>query len=681
MSPRPKTAPVFVVGGADATPSARRVADGLRARDVSAGDVTVVDAADARDRLTDGSRRPACLIVTVPEAAETVAALGRLDAAVPLLAVTDAEGVADAFDAGATDVHTRSAGVDALASRVDRLVLEGSHAADSPRAGPADGESASGDSVDGDPPGANPARPVSSDRTGADGAHRRLEKERRLEAIHGFAHDVGDCETTDAVCWRTVEAAERILAFDVCYVGLVEDGYVVPRASTNEGGPVALDAAPVDQGVVGEALRTGESYVHGDITETETAEPAADSFASGLTVPFGDAGVFQAVSYERDDFTAADRDLAELLLSHAGEALRRIRFETELREERDRLGALFENLPEPVAACHADGGRAVVDDVNAAFERVFGYDRETVVGDDIDDFVLPEDEESITLDETYYVGNTVQTEVKRRTATGVREFRVTVIPVELGDFSAQGFVVYADQSGQKRREAELTRQNDRLAEFTSLVSHDLRNPLNVAKGHLDLAAADGDPDGDHLDTAANALDRMEALIADFLSLARQGRTVDETVAVDLADAARSAWRTVDTGEAASLDADAALPTVPADPERLRTVFENLFRNSVEHGSTCSRSETGNGVEHGDPGVTVAVAPLDGEHGFAVADDGPGIPPTDRARVFDYGFTTDREGTGFGLATVQRVVQAHGWSIDVEDRADGAEGSRFVVRFD
>ncbi|MFC6726565.1 histidine kinase dimerization/phospho-acceptor domain-containing protein, partial [Halobium palmae] len=237
-----------------------------------------------------------------------------------------------------------------------------------------------------------------------------------------------------------------------------------------------------------------------------------------------------------DRAVAEDRATAELLLSHVAEAVRRIRIETALREERDRLGALFENLPEPVAACHADGETPIVDDVNAAFERVFGYDRETVVGEDIDEFVLPDDDEGVSLDETYYVGNTLQSEVRRRTDSGVRDFLMTVIPVELGDFSAEGFVVYTDISGQKRREAELRRQNDRLAEFTSLVSHDLRNPLNVATGHLDLAATiaeDGTEVAERLDTASDALDRMEGLVADFLSLARQGRTVDDPVPVDV----------------------------------------------------------------------------------------------------------------------------------------------------
>jgi PAS domain S-box-containing protein len=554
------------------------------------------------------------------------------------------------------------------------------------------------------------ARPAGTD----DGP--RSSRARRLEAIHEFAAELPDCGTPEEICWRTVEAADRVLPFAACSVCLVEDGRVVPTASTDETGPLALDAVPADEGPVGEALERGRPVVHEGAPLVPGGDRSEDGPAgrSGLTVPAGERAVFQAVvdvdvdvgadadgpdDAPDDAATTADRELAELLVSSAREALRRVRFEAELGAERDRIVALFENLPEPVAACHANGGRPIVDDVNAAFERVFGYDRGEIVGENIDDYVLPEGETGISLDDTYYVGDTMQSEARRHTETGVRDFLVTVIPVELGEFSAEGFVVYTDITGRKRRESRLRRQNERLEEFTSLVSHDLRNPLNVAKGHLDLAReAHPEDDLDHISTAAGALDRMEGLIVDFLSLARQGRTVDGTETVDLDEAARKAWETVDTGPAATLVVEDGLGTVPADGERLRTVFENLFRNSVEHGSTDGRpdvdadAEQGDATEHddedaerGDAGVRVTVGPLpDGGEGsgagFYVADDGPGIPDPERDEVFEYGYSTERDGTGFGLATVQRVVEAHGWSVAVGgDDAPGPGGAAFLIR--
>ncbi len=212
----------------------------------------------------------------------------------------------------------------------------------------------------------------------------------------------------------------------------------------------------------------------------------------------------------------------------------------------------------------------------------------------------------------------------------------------------------------QRRTAELERQNDRLERFASVVSHDLRNPLSVASGNVQLATAaldDDDPDAarERLDAVASAHDRMDRLIADLLELSRQGETVGspETVAVEAV--AKRAWEHVDVG-AADLRI-AAAPTIRADPDRLQQLLENLFRNSLDHGD-------------GDVTVTVDAIP----DGFAVADDGPGIDIEDRESVFEFGYTTDEEGTGLGLAIVREIAHAHGWEVALTAADDG--GARF-----
>jgi signal transduction histidine kinase len=88
-------------------------------------------------------------------------------------------------------------------------------------------------------------------------------------------------------------------------------------------------------------------------------------------------------------------------------------------------------------------------------------------------------------------------------------------------------------------------------------------------------------------------------------------------------------------------------------------LENLFRNSVDHG----------GVD-----VTITVGALDGGDGFYVADDGEGIPEAEREKVFDTGYTTTSDGTGFGLNIVAEIAEAHGWAVEAVEAADG--GARF-----
>ncbi|AKU06663.1 receiver/sensor box histidine kinase [Haloferax gibbonsii] len=238
------------------------------------------------------------------------------------------------------------------------------------------------------------------------------------------------------------------------------------------------------------------------------------------------------------------------------------------------------------------------------------------------------------------------------------------------------------------REAELAAANERLDEFVSVVAHDLRNPLSVAKGYLEIAADTGDPE--HFEKIETALERMNALISDLLTLARQGSPVTEFEAVDLRSKVTHAWSFVATEDARLEPLD--LGVVRADTGRLLQLFENLFRNAVEHGSTGSRTPSDDAVEHGSTGnqttsgdavehggaaATVTVGRLDDDAGFYVEDDGDGIPESLRERVFEHGYTTDRTGTGFGLAIVENIAEAHGWSVTLTDGTDG--GARFEFR--
>ncbi|WP_121823638.1 histidine kinase N-terminal 7TM domain-containing protein [Halostella salina] len=146
------------------------------------------------------------------------------------------------------------------------------------------------------------------------------------------------------------------------------------------------------------------------------------------------------------------------------------------------------------------------------------------------------------------------------------------------------------------RECDLARQNERLDEFADIVSHDLRNPLSVAQGYLDVARETDDETA--LAEVDEALDRMEVLVDDLLELARSGRDVTDPEPVRLADVARDAWDGIDSADAA-FEVTAQDAVVAADRSRLRQLFENLFRNAVEHGSTGPASQTRqDSVEHG-----------------------------------------------------------------------------------
>jgi PAS domain S-box-containing protein len=213
----------------------------------------------------------------------------------------------------------------------------------------------------------------------------------------------------------------------------------------------------------------------------------------------------------------------------------------------------------------------------------------------------------------------------------------------------------------RRRESDLKRQNQRLEEFASFVSHDLRNPLEASYGYLELAQTECD--SEYLDGLGEMLERMENLVEDVLALARHGQTVVDPESVELDEAVADAWATAGDDDA-SLEADDELGTIRGDRTKLGQLLSNLFANAVEHGSP-----------DGDP-VTVEVGHF--ENGFYVADDGPGIPGDERETVFDPGKTGDEDGgTGLGLAIVNQIADAHGWTVSIAESDEG--GARFEIR--
>lgn len=205
----------------------------------------------------------------------------------------------------------------------------------------------------------------------------------------------------------------------------------------------------------------------------------------------------------------------------------------------------------------------------------------------------------------------------------------------------------------QRTNDRLERQNERLESFASIVSHDLRNPLNVLVGSIELAEETGG--AEQFERCYRAIERMVALIEDLLALARSGESISALEAVPLTAVTRNSWETVDVG-----GATLATPTkveIKADRTRLQQLLENLIRNAIEHG-----------------GENVNVTVGDLPDGFYLEDDGPGIPASDREQVFESGYTTSQSGTGFGLSIVKSIADAHGWTVEIVKGSDG--GARF-----
>jgi len=300
----------------------------------------------------------------------------------------------------------------------------------------------------------------------------------------------------------------------------------------------------------------------------------------------------------------------------------------------------------------------VIQYESPSIEHIYGYDQDDLVGKQVAEYFHPDDRERVITAFRTIVTSEKEVveavEYRHRQADGTYTWVESVAssnPTPNGNY----VVNTRDISAQKERERDLRQTNEQLEEFATIVSHDLRNPLNVAEGRLQLARRDCD--SAHLDDVKIAHDRMRTLIEDLLTLSRVGRPISETGSVELAALCEACWQTVPTPDATLIiEADRHLQ---ADRHRLRQLLENLIRNAIEHA---------------ERGVTVTVGTV--EEGFYIEDDGPGIPRDERSKVFDSGHSTTRTGTGLGLSIVEQIVDAHDWRIRLTDGTRG--GARFEI---
>jgi len=367
-------------------------------------------------------------------------------------------------------------------------------------------------------------------------------------------------------------------------------------------------------------------------------------------------------------------------------------------QRRTLLEALEETFPDSVYIYDAEGRYL---DALLGWRRKSLTSREDLLGRRVED-VLPEStairlQEAIA--ETLETGELQTVEYTLGTGSETHWFEGLVTP--LPDYHGGPAVLLAahDVTDRKRYEQRLEAQHRRLERLAEVVSHDLKTPVSTAQNVVRLLRADIDDPAPEVEQSIEDMEtilgRIEQFAEHLPKLARESTEVRQPVDCDLGTVAESAWELVETGE---LDLEIVdRRTVPADPERLRQAFQNLFRNTVEHGSTSPRSQASEDtVEHGTVGVddeaptatdrmtATAHATADSAttvwvgttpDGFYVEDDGLGIGPDQDEEIFDYGMSTG-DGSGMGLAIVRTIVEAHGWEITVTDGDEG--GARFEI---
>ncbi|WP_226481818.1 PAS domain-containing sensor histidine kinase [Natrinema amylolyticum] len=615
---------------------------------------------DAVDRL---NHEPIDAVVIDARTIANVAALvDTVDAATPTFVYQETDGETGAV---LTRVNTRAADSDSeteLATTITEGIAAGTGAEmPTPIEDDADG-TAAGDGT------------VAADRELPD------DLERLVSRVRSRLIDATSPLTVERVLREELTGGDR---FAVAWIGEYDRGEraVIPWLSDPEATEWPLQR-PFGIG-------TGDHPLLERAIRTRTLQVRQCDEGDGAAVPFGERAIEQgvrsiavvplaangdlygvAVIYARDPLSEHEREAVRAVAEAASHVLETIAVRGRL-EQRERTLHRYERLVET-----AGDGMYVLDDaghimtVNDALVEMTGYSREGLLGEHASILFNREDIEAgeviiRSLLESGERTDTLEMTVETKAGETIPFEAQIAVLVPDGEFLGSVGVL-RDVTERKRQQRKLRERNERLDAFARIVSHDLRNPLGVAQGYLDLLEETGD--AKYAEKTRNGLERMESIIEDVLAIAREGEWAADTDPVDLESIAREAWDHVSTAEATLSVAETM--TIAADRSRLLRLLENCFRNSIEHGETTE---------------TVRIGPLKGDEraeatrGFFVEDDGEGLPAEIRDEIFDPSASTSTEGLGIGLWIVREVATGHGWSVVATESDTG--GARFEFEID
>jgi PAS domain S-box-containing protein len=238
----------------------------------------------------------------------------------------------------------------------------------------------------------------------------------------------------------------------------------------------------------------------------------------------------------------------------------------------------------------------------------------------------------------------------------------------------QYMAIRSDITAQKAQEERLRDQEALAAvgEFAAVVAHEVRNPLGALRNGVQLIAEELTPGSDNVQLARDIIERVDVLntvIEDLLSFARPHPMQPSAVPIqllvsDIIGSFKQDPAMTNITIACTFESDVQ---VQADPNQLRQMFLNLLLNAAQ-------------AMEGQGRIHVHVARRPNGCVVAIGDQGPGVPLELRERIFDPFFTTKRSGTGLGLPTVKRIVDAHGGQVEIECPAGGGTIMRVFLPF-
>lgn len=482
------------------------------------------------------------------------------------------------------------------------------------------------------------------------------ESKNKIEQLHKVAVQMESTQLEEEVYQLTVDAAEKILEFDMCTLDVVEGNQFVVKATSSELPLKGTMSSSVDEGgMAAKTYRTGKSYLTKDLRKEKEARPSLDEYRSGISIPIGKFGVFQAVSTEVDAFDQEDLELGELLISHTTEALKRIRSEKALQESEEKYKSLTKQLPVGVYRTTGDGKFL---HANPALAAILEFES---VGDlmkiSASDVYNDPRERINQIRQWKTTKEIISNELKFRTKKG-REIWIRdtgrVILDENGEISYIDGVI-EDITDRKKVEELLKKQREELSAFAHTVSHDLKNYIGIIRNSAQFSLLKKEYAEKNNQRIIDITKKMENFVNRQLELADAGKTIGELEEIDLNKMIEEVRETysieIHRGE---------LSMIKGDSLKLKEVFHNLIDNAIKHGKADK--------------IEISSIKKKNSCIIYVKDNGKGIPEEDIDKIFDMRYS--KTGTGFGLTIAKKIIEAHDGSISVKSKE--GEGTAFEI---
>jgi two-component system sensor kinase FixL len=349
------------------------------------------------------------------------------------------------------------------------------------------------------------------------------------------------------------------------------------------------------------------------------------------------------------------------------------RVERELRASQERWRAIVESTVDGIIVIDA---RGAIEAFNAAAERLFGYSAEEVIGRNVS-MLMPapfREQHDAYLARYLETGAQKVIGIGREVAALRKDGRTFPVHLSVGELSIDGQRKFTgivhDLTARVEMEQRLREQQSltRLGEMAAVVAHEVKNPLTGIRGAVQIIAR-ALPEGSRhvavIDEIVARIDALNDLLKDILLFARPPQLRPGPVGlVVVAEAVAELMRQDPALRELRIDVDGPPATVVGDVALLTIVLQNLAQNGAQ-------------AMHGRGVLRLSVRLEDADAIVTVADGGPGIPAEARARLFTPFFTTKARGTGLGLSTAKRIVEAHGGTISLDCPPEG--GTVVTVR--